>query len=274
MNSKILLAGAVALLSCACSSDPNKLPPSNPFKPEQRSAREQRLEAAELYKAAREALDASDFQGAIDRSNQLIMRHPFTDYAIQAQLEKIYALYRSYEADKAITDADRFLREHPRHAQADYVQYLKGLVNFDRDEGLSAFLGMDSTRQDIGNSRKSFDDFALLMQKYPGSRYNGDARQRMIFLRNRIAEHELHVVRFYARRGAHVAAAKRAEQILAQYPGAPATLEALRLLEASYRELGLAGQAQEAQQLRVAQESVVPVSAREQPGFWGRLFGG
>lgn len=271
MKLKILLAGALALVVGACSSDPAKTPPGNPFKPDQRSAREQRLEASQLYRAARDALDAADFQGAIDRYNQLIVRHPFTDYATQGQLERIYAKYRAYDADAALAEADRFLREHPRHAQADYVQYLKGLVNFDRDEGLSGFLGLDSSRQDVGNSRKSFDDFALLMQKYPTSRYNADARQRMVFLRNRIAEHELHVVRYYVRRGAHVAAAKRAEQIIEQYPGAPAALEALRLLERSYRELGLADQARDAQMLRVAQESVLPPGAREEKKGW---FGG
>ncbi|HUP90823.1 MAG TPA: outer membrane protein assembly factor BamD [Solimonas sp.] len=250
---------AAALVLAACASDPNALPPANPFRPEQQSARELRLEASGLYKAARGQLESSDFPGAIQRYGQLMLRYPFTDYAVQAQLEKIYALYRNYEFDQALTDADRFLREHPRHALADYVQYLKGLVNFDRDENLSSFLGLDTTKQDVTFPRKSFDDFALLVQKYPSSRYAADARQRMIFLRNRIAQHELGVVQFYVRRGAYVAAAKRAEQIIAQYPGAPAALEALRLQEQCYRELGLAQQADDALKMRLAQ------SANEKP---------
>ena len=56
----------------------------------------------------------------------------------------------------------------------------------------------------------AFDDFQVLLQKYPSSRYAGDAWQRMVYIRNRLAEHELHVVDFYVRRGAYMAAAKRA----------------------------------------------------------------
>ena len=142
MKLRILLVAA--LLTAGCSSDPNRLPPTNPFKPDQRQARELRLEAGQLYKAARQALDSSDFATAIERYDQLITRFPFSDYATQAQLERIYAQYRNYDRDGALAAADRFLREHPRHAHVDYVYYLKGLCNFERIEGLSDMLNLDS----------------------------------------------------------------------------------------------------------------------------------
>jgi outer membrane protein assembly factor BamD len=271
MNIRILLPAAIALLVGACSSDPSKLPATNPFHPEQQSAREQKLEAAQLYKLARAALDASDFSAAIQRYGQIATRYPFTDYAIQAQMEKIYALYRNFQQDEALTDAERFLREHPRHPSADYVQYLKGLANFDREQGLAGFIGMDTARQDVSYSRKSFDDFSLLVQKYPTSKYAGDARTRMVFLRNRIAAHEMFVVTYYMRRGAYVAAAKRAEQIVEQYPGAPASLEALRSMERAYREMGLTDQAADASKLLAAQEAVL--SPEEKPAkHWWNVF--
>ncbi|HSW12412.1 MAG TPA: outer membrane protein assembly factor BamD [Solimonas sp.] len=260
MKLKIMLAAAI--LAAGCSSDPNRLPPTNPFKPEQRSARELKLEASQLYKAARESLDSSDFGTAIERYDKLTQRFPFSEYATQAQLEKVYAQYRNYDHDAAMAGADRFLREHPRHPAADYVQYIKGLTNFDREEGLSDMLGLDATQKDMGYARRSFDDFGLLVQKYPTSAYAPDGRQRMIWLRNRIAESEMHAVRFYMKRGAYIAAAKRGEQILAQYPGAPVTLEVLELIEQSYRALGLTPQADDAARLLAAnRDPVVAVPA-------------
>lgn len=250
MKLKLMLAAAI--LAAGCSSDPNRLPPDNPFKPEQRSARELRLEASQLYKAARDSLDSSDFATAIERFDKLTQRFPFSEYATQAQLEKVYAQYRNYDHDAALAGADRFLREHPRHAAADYVQYLKGLINFDREEGLSGVLGLDATQKDMGYARRSFDDFGLLVQKHPASAYAADGRQRMIWLRNRIAESEMHAVRFYMKRGAYIAAAKRGEQILAQYPGSPVTLEVLELIEQSYRTMGLNAQADDAARLLAA----------------------
>jgi len=250
------IAAILAIALAACSSDPNNVPPTNPFRGG-KSERELRLEADGLYKLARRSLDTADFQGAIQRYDQVMLRYPFTDFATQAQLESIYAKYRAFDADGALTTADRFLKEHPRHSQVDYVYYLKGLINFQRGDSLFDWL-VDSARQDVSFARNAFDDFALLVQKYPNSRYASDARLRMIHLRNRIADHELSVVRYYVRRGAPVAAAKRAERIVADYPGAPAMGEALALLEKSYREVGLASQADDVRRIREANAAVLP----------------
>ena len=266
MNLRLALPVLVLLVS-ACASDPDKLPPSNPITKDSRAAqiRELRLQAGQLYKAARESLEASDYQTAIERYSQITLRFPFTDYATQAELERLYALHRSFEADRALSDAEKFLREHPRHPQADYVQYLKGLINMGRDESFAGFLGFDTTKEDVSNSRRAFDDLSLLTQKYPASIYNGDARARMIYLRNRIAEHDLHVVRYYMKRGAYLAAAKRGEQVVQQYPSAPATLEALEMMREAYEKLGLKQQAEDVAQLTAAQKAVLPSPAPAQP---------
>ena len=252
-----LAACALLALLAACSSNPDKLPPTNPFKPDQQqNARLEKLAADKLYRLARESLDASDFTTAITRYDQLILRHPFTDYATQGEMERIYAYFRNYQAEEATTASDRFLREHPRHLHADYVQYLRGLINASRDQSLFDFIpGVDPSKGDVTYSRRAFDDFALLLQKYPSSRYDADARLRMLDLRNRIAASEYNVVDFYVRRGAWLAAAKRAERIITDYPGAPATLKAMTLLERCYDELGLKNQAEDLRKIRAAQKA-------------------
>jgi outer membrane protein assembly factor BamD len=257
---------ALALVLVACGTD-NGPAPGNPLNAGARSERELRLEAEELYRVARKSLDQADYQGALLRYSQVQLRYPFTDYATQSQLETIYAKFRAFDADGALTAADRFLKEHPRHASVDYVHYLKGLINSQRGEGMFDDL-VDTTAQDVSYARRAFDDFALLTQRHPNSRYAADARLRMLHLRNRIAAHELAIARFYVRRGAHVAAARRAEDIVANYPGAPATAEALVLLENSYREAGLAAQAEGVRRLREANPGLVAprTTAVERPG--------
>jgi outer membrane protein assembly factor BamD len=239
---------ALVLALAACGTDNGPLAP-NPLKPS--TERELRLEADGLYRLARRALDAADYQGALIRYGQVLLRYPFTEYATQSQLESVYAKFRAFDSDGALSLADRFLKEHPRHASVDYVYYIKGLVNFQRGESLLEGM-VDTSAQDVSHARQAFDDFRQLTLRHPNSRYVGDARQRMVYLRNKIAEHELSIVRYYVRRGAHVAAARRAEQIILDYPGAPATAEALVLMEGSYREAGLATQAEEARRLREA----------------------
>lgn len=249
-----------------CSSDAKKDPvyrPKNPFAKSDRNTpggtkpavteQELKLEADKLYRVARGALESADYTEATLRYDLLMDRYPFTEYATQAELEKIYVLSRDFKPDEALSAADRFLREHPRHPRADYVQYLKGVIQSERDKGLTDALPIDTSKKDVGNQRKAYDEFSLLMQKYPSSRYNEDARARMMALRNRIASNEMHVVDFYSRRGAWLAAAKRAEQVIAQYPGAPVTLDALKTLERSYRQLGLTQQAEDAARILASQ---------------------
>lgn len=239
----------VAILSTSCSSDGKK----DEYSAAGKTDAQLRAEANAYYKDARKTLDDQDYASAIEKYDRISTRYPFTEYGTQAQLEKVYALYRSLDADKAEAAAERFLREHPRHAYADYVQYLKALVNFDRETSLARFLHRDDSKGDVGYDRKAFDDFALLVQRYPQSPYLADARGRMIYLRNRVAQHELNIVDFYMRRGAYVAAAKRAEQIIAQYPGAPQTYEVLDVLEEAYRKAGLQQHADDVAKLRQSQ---------------------
>lgn len=274
MLPRAALAAAMALLVAACASDPDALPPTNPFKGG-KSERELRLEADGLYRLARRSLDTADYQGAVQRYGQILLRYPFTDYATQAQLESIYAKYRAFDPEGALSTADRFIKEHPRHPAIDYVYYLRGLVNFQRGESLFDWL-VDSSRQDVSAARRAFDDFALLVQKYPKSEYAGDARLRMVYLRNKIADHELSVVKYYVRRGAHIAAAKRAEKIITDYPGAPATIEALVLLEKSYREVGLSHQADDAHRLLMANGGPPKRNLLVEPAdtsVWDKVFG-
>ena len=260
MNQKSLLRAACAVLAiaiAACSSNPDKPAPVNPFKADPgRQTREEKLAADKLYHLARDAMESGDYNTAITRYDQLTQRHPFTEYATQGEMERIFCYFRNYQDEQAVAGADRFLRDHPRHPHADYVQYLRGLINAQKDEpALRIIPAMDPALADVTSSRRAFDDFALLLQKYPASIYAGDARLRMIELRNRIAKSEMTVVDFYMRRGAWLAAAKRAEHVVSDYPGAPATIDALKVLETCYDKLGLKNQADDVRKVRAAQSA-------------------
>lgn len=243
---------SLATLATGCASKGEKADrPDNPFRPEStvgpassspKTEKALKLEASEAYKLAHASMVASDYENALKRYSLLIARYPFSEYSTQAELEKIFVQYRSLASDEALLAADRFLREHPRHVNADYVQYLKGLINSSRTESLSDFLPIDSSKKDVTGERRAYDDFAVLLQRYPNSAYAGDARRRMIYLRNRVASHELSVVRYYVKRQAWVAVSKRAENLIAEYPGSPATVDALKLLKLSYQKLGLKSQ--------------------------------
>ena len=196
--------------------------------------------AKRLYSTARGALQAKDYENATKYYEKLEARYPFERYAQQAQLDLAYAYYKTGEPESSVATLDRFHKLYPRHPHADYSYYLRGLVNYNRGHGFfDKWVPKDDTQRDPGAARSSFEDFSTLLRKYPNSKYVDDARQRMIYLRNRLARYEVNVSDYYTRRGAYVAAANRAEYVIQHYQKTPAVADALSLLAGSYQKLGL-----------------------------------
>lgn len=196
--------------------------------------------AQKLYSEAKSALSEGDWEQAIDYYEKLEARYPFGRYAQQALLESAYAYYKFDEPDSAISAVDRFIKTYPRHPNLDYAYYLRGLVNFTRgDTFMDRILPRDPSERDAGTAKQAFLDFGELVKRFPESRYAKDAGQRMVFLRNNLAQYEMHVADYYMRRGAYVAAANRAKLVIESYQGTPAVPEALVTLVQAYRKLGM-----------------------------------
>lgn len=193
-----------------------------------------------LYKKAHKSLVAYDFQAAIKQYEALTARFPFTEQARQARLDLIYAYYRAGEGESATDAAETFIRENPTHPRVDYAWYVKGLVDFERTpNGMEHLFRVDLTQRPPSTARKAFSAFRTVVEQYPKSEYAHDALQRMIYLRNRLANYEVHVARYYLKRGAYVAAAQRAKGCVENFDGAPAVREALQIMIQSYDRLGL-----------------------------------
>ena len=194
----------------------------------------------ELYELAQTQLKDKSFNQAVRTLQLLETRYPFGPYAEQAQLEIIYAHYRGYDQDAAVAAADRFIRLHPRHKNIDYAYYIKGLANYQQGEGFfSRFTLTDQTRRDPGAALKSFQDFRQLLTRFPESPYARDASARMKFLRARLARYEINVANYYFKRGAWLAAANRGRHVVENFPGAPATGDALAVMVQAYRLLDM-----------------------------------
>jgi outer membrane protein assembly factor BamD len=85
----------------------------------------------------------------------------------------------------------------------------------------------------------AYDSFTQLVEQYPASKYATDARLRINYIINSLASSEVHVARYYFRRGAYVAAVNRAQYAIEQYPRSPMTEQALYIMVRSYDALNL-----------------------------------
>jgi len=208
------------------------------------------LPATDLYNQAKKALDAGDYETAIDTFERLEARFPFGKYAQQAQLEIAYAYYKFNEPDSSIATADRFIRNNPGNPHLDYAYYLKGLANYTRGENIiDRLIAREPSERDTRALRDSFNDFTTLVKKFPDSRYTEDAKRRLVFLHNMLAKYEINVANYYMRRGAYVAAANRAKYVIENYQRTPAARSALEVLVRAYTEMGMEDLARDAQRV-------------------------
>ena len=203
-----------------------------------------------LYQKGYDAMDASNFAGAIQYFNALEARYPFSPETRQAQLDLIYLYYRSQQPELAIDAAEEFERENPTHERIDYCLYMRGLTYFDQAPNIiERLMRVDLSLRPPKDTLRSFSTFQELIRRFPDSEYVPDARQRMVFLRNRLAQYENHVAEYYVRRGAYVAAVNRAKYALEHYPEAPQLEKTLQILVTAYEQLGMTDLAADAQRV-------------------------
>ena len=191
-----------------------------------------------LYSEAKGALDSGYYSKAVEYYEFLETRFPFGVYGQQSLLDLAYAYYKTEEFESSMAACDRFIRLYPQNTHVDYAYFLKGLVNFNRGRGLTErFLPIDSSQRDQSSAMTAFRAFSELLERYPQSQYAEDAQKRMVFLRNRLARHEIHVAEYYMKRGAYLAAVNRARTVVESYPRTPSVPDALVLMAKAYKVL-------------------------------------
>jgi outer membrane protein assembly factor BamD len=221
----LALLTAAALLSACSSLDDDKTANWSPNK---------------LYAEARDEMNSGGYDKAVPLFEKLEGRAAGTPLAQQAQLEKAYAQYKSGDQPTALQTIDRFMKLHPASPAIDYALYMKGIVNFNDNLGIFASLSrQDLSERDQKAAKESFEAFKELVNRFPDSRYTPDARARMTYIVDSLAQYEVHVARYYYNRGAYVAAINRAQNAITDYKDVPALEEALFILLRSYEALGM-----------------------------------
>ena len=222
----LILATVLVVALAACGSTP--------------ADKNDTMAIEKLYEEARDNASSGNWEQAMKMYEKLEARAAGTPLAQQAQLDLAYAQYKSSEKEKALATLERFIKLNPSSPALDYAFYLKGLVNFNENLGLlGSFARQDLSERDQQASRDSYQSFRQLVTRFPDSKYAADSQLRMNFIINSLAAYEVHVARYYYRRGAYLAAANRAQQALQEFQNSPAVEEALYILTLSYDRLAM-----------------------------------
>jgi outer membrane protein assembly factor BamD len=194
-----------------------------------------------LYTEAKQSMLRSNYTRAIELYEFLETRYPFGVFGQQALLDLSYAYYKIGNAEQALATSDRFIRLYPQNPDVDYAYYLQGLINFNKNKGaLDRVFPTDVSKRDVTAYYAAFRHFSELLERFPESKYAEDAAQRMVYLRNILAENELYIASYYLRRGAYVAAVNRAKHVVTSFARTPSVPDALIIMAKAYQimELG------------------------------------
>ncbi|MEQ1802553.1 MAG: outer membrane protein assembly factor BamD [Gammaproteobacteria bacterium] len=228
----------------------------------------------DLYERGSKSMQSGNFSNAIRYFEALEARFPFSNETKQAQLDLIYCYYKDRQIEATVDAATTFERENPTHPRVDYALYMRGLAYFSGEHSwYHNLFNVDLAERPPKNVQESFSVFSQLVQRFPESAYALDARQRMVFLRNRLADYEIYVARYYLKRGAWLAAANRAKFVIEQYDGAPAAKEALSIMVQAYDKLGMTDLAAESRSvLATSYPESLQQLARDESRPWYKFW--
>lgn len=221
----ILIIGLVVISSCSLLGDRETDPTRN-------------WTVERLYDEAKKAMQSGNYTKAVQYYEYLETRYPFGVIGRQSLLDLAFVYYKTEQYEEAASKCDRFISLYPQNPSIDYAYYLRGLINFEKGKGLAdRFLSIDDSQRDTGSALQAFQDFKTLGERYPDSKYLGDVQQRMVYLRNLLAQHEVNVANYYMRRGAFIAAANRSRYVVENYPRTPSVPDALVIMAKCYKIL-------------------------------------
>ena len=208
---------------------------------------------SDAYTKAQEAIAQSNYRRGIQIFEAIQARFPFSELSRKIQLELMHAYYSSGQREQAIDAADTFMRENPTHPSVDYALYIKALSYFETGPGmLERWFRKDTTKRPPKELELSYATLRRLVERFPASEYAPDAEQRMVYIKNRLAQYENHVADYYYRRGAYVAALRRAKSALEQFNGAEGNMRSLQIMANSYDKLGMTDLADDARRVLAA----------------------
>jgi outer membrane protein assembly factor BamD len=218
-------------------------------------------QADENIRRGSEAMERKDFLQAERYFEHVRTRFPYLEAANEAELKLADLDFEQEKYAEAREKYQSFIKLHPTHARVDYAAYRSALSHY-QDIPSDFFLLPPSTEKDqteVQSALRTLNEFA---RQYPESKYLPEAKEKIEVTRRRLAEHELYVAAFYARRERWKAVVQRLEGLLKNYPGTAIEEEALFDLHEAYTKLNDADNARQTLQRVIERLPGTPAAER------------
>lgn len=192
-------------------------------------AKEPAFDPVAKFKDAEDKMQRFKYEDARKAYQEIQEKAPDRSYDADIMLRIADTYFGEEKYAEAQVEYQAFINFHPVHRDASYAQYQVAMCNFNE---------ITTIDRDPSLTRTALKEFQTLLAKYPGSPYEEEANKNIALCREKLADYELYVGRFYYKKGSYAAALGRLEKLLKDYPGATAEKEALYYVGLSFRERG------------------------------------
>ncbi len=192
-------------------------------------AKEPPFDPVEKFKDAEDKMQKFKYEEARKAYQEIQEKAPDRSYDADIMLRIADTYYGEEKYAEAQVEYQAFINFHPVHRDASYAQYQIGMCSYQE---------ITTIDRDPALTRTALREFQALLTKYPGSPYEEEAKKYIAICRDKLAEYELYVGRFYHKKGSYLSAVGRFEKLLKDYPGSTAEMDALYYLGLSHQELG------------------------------------
>jgi outer membrane protein assembly factor BamD len=192
--------------------------------------------AQELYERGLRHMRHGYFTKALDEFTRVRNYHRDDPLSVTAELAVADVYYKKGDYEQARYSFEEFAAYHPRHEALDYVTWMIGQSIYKRAPKLAG--------RDQSATRSAVNAWTGFESRFPESEHREKVSRSFGRGRERLAEKELIIARFYEQRQEWGAVAGRCDYLLRRFPDVAQVPEALSLLGQAQHRVGRSAEAQ------------------------------
>lgn len=186
--------------------------------------------ADDLYNEASDLYAKGSYSRSAKIFTEVERQHPYSDWALRAQLRAGEAYYQAKKYEDAIETFNVFIQLHPAHDDVVYAHYMIGMSYYEQ---------MPTVERDQQVTEHALKSFETIINRDGTSKYAQDARMKIDLIYDQMAGREMEVGRFYQNEQSFLAAVNRFKGVVDQYQTTSHVPEALHRLVECYLALGI-----------------------------------
>lgn len=185
---------------------------------------------SQLFIKGQSFLKSNDYKKAAIEFDKIYLNYPFSSLAPRAEIMTAYSLFQDNQINEAIVKLNEFIEMNPIGEHTKYAQYLLAM---------SYYVQIPDAGRDPMLSEKALKHFKIVTTKFPNSVYAKDAKFKINYIKNSLAQNELLIGMFYLKNNSPASSIKRFQAIIKNYQTTSVIPETLYRLCEAFLMLGL-----------------------------------